>query len=289
MRTLTASLLAVLLAVPGLARAQEPPDGADQIEQIEQQLSGVLEDLEVLDAGSMTDEARISRLEARVARIETRLARSLDRANEIASSIFGWNADLLDVAPGAYGPEALGARAVLASTSDDGEFLARFLRDWARLQRTVERLRAARGELSAVVGDTRVCPVAGPHEFEDTWGAARAWGRTHKGTDMEAERGTHLVAIEAGRIIQADWHWAGGRGLYLLGAVTGDIYYYAHLDGYAPSIAPGVTVAAGDHVGYVGSTGNAHGYSHLHLGWMPGGGTLEDLENPYELLVTLCR
>jgi murein DD-endopeptidase MepM/ murein hydrolase activator NlpD len=285
MRSLTALLLAVLVTLPGVALAQEPPD--EQIERIEEELLAVLEDLEAEDGGALTDEARISRLEVRVTRIESRLARALDRANEIATGIFGWNARLLDVATGAYGPEAMAAMAVLAQAPADGELLKRFLQDWARLQRTVDRLRAMRGDLSTVVGDTRVCPVAGPHEFEDTWGEARAWGRSHKGTDIEADLGTMLVAIEAGRIIQADWHWAGGRGLYLLGAVSGDIYYYAHLDGYAPDIGPGVTVAAGDHVGYVGWTGNAD-VAHLHLGWMPGGGTLEDLENPYDLLVTLC-
>ena len=287
MRSLSALLLAVLLVLPGIAHAQDAPDGADQIEQIEDELASVLQDLEADDPGSLTDEAWIARLEARVSRIESRLARALDRANEIATGIFGWNARLLDVATGPYGPDALAAITVLATAPADGELLRRFLVDWARLQETVDRLRALRGDLTAVVGDTRVCPVAGPHEFDDTWGEARAWGRSHKGTDVEAERGTPLVAIEAGRIIQADWHWAGGRGLYLLGGVSGDIYYYAHLDGYAPGIAPGMTVAAGDHVGYVGWTGNAD-VAHLHLGWMPGGGTLEDLENPYELLVTLC-
>jgi murein DD-endopeptidase MepM/ murein hydrolase activator NlpD len=280
-------LLAAVLSLPAAVFAQDPPDRAQQIAQIEEQLTALADGLEAEDLASLTPEARIARLEARVALIESRLARGLDRANEIATGIFGWDARLLGVATDRYGPDAMAAMAVLASAPADAGLLSRFLWEWAQLERTVERLRLLRADLVAVVGDPRVCPVDGPHEFEDTWGEARAWGRSHKGTDMEAERGTHLVAIESGRIIQADWHWAGGRGLYLLGAVTGDVYYYAHLDGYAPGIEPGVTVTAGEHVGYVGWTGNAD-VSHLHLGWMPDGATLDDLENPYDLLVTLC-
>lgn len=287
MRRLTWMLIAVFLAVPGSALAQDAPDRADQIAEIEQQLRTVLEEVEIDDTASMTPEAGAARLKAKVARIESHLARQLDRANEVATAMFGRNARLLDVATGPHGPDALEAMTVLAAAPADPGLLGRFLGGWARLVATVERLRSVRGEMTAIVGGLRVCPVADHYDFDDTWGEARAWGRSHKGTDIEAERGTHLVAVEAGRIIQADWHWAGGRGLYLLGAVTGDIYYYAHLDGYAPGIAPGVTVGAGDHVGYVGWTGNAD-VAHLHLGWMPGGGTLDDLRNPYDLLVTIC-
>ncbi|NIR39172.1 MAG: hypothetical protein GWN07_25190, partial [Actinobacteria bacterium] len=36
----------------------------------------------------------------------------------------------------------------------------------------------------------RVCPVDGAVAFTDTWGAPRSGGRTHKGVDMIAARGT---------------------------------------------------------------------------------------------------
>ena len=138
----------------------------------------------------------------------------------------------------------------------------------------------------------RVCPVAGPVEFEDSWGEQRPWGRVHRGTDMDAARGTPLVAIERGTILQSGWHWAGGFGIYLLGERSGDVYYYAHLDGIRRGIRPGVDVELGELVGWVGFTGNA-GSAHLHFGWMPDHGAgwvdLEGLENPYPLLVRLCE
>ena len=131
---------------------------------------------------------------------------------------------------------------------------------------------------------TRVCPVAGAHTFRDSWGEPRPGGRTHKGVDMVGPLGTPLVAAESGVIYSPNWHYAGGIGLYLMGD-TGDVYYYAHLQGYAAGISDGVRVGGGQVIGYMGETGNAAG-PHLHLGYMPGGGPLT---NPYQLMVKLCR
>ena len=133
----------------------------------------------------------------------------------------------------------------------------------------------------------RTCPVGGGIRYEQDWGEDRPWGRDHKGIDLLAETGTPLVAIERGVVTQADWHWAGGLGIYLHGTTTGQDYYYAHLAGYAPDVGPGMTVDAGDLLGWVGSTGNAT-TPHLHLGWMPRGGGLDQLEDPYPLVESLC-
>jgi murein DD-endopeptidase MepM/ murein hydrolase activator NlpD len=131
----------------------------------------------------------------------------------------------------------------------------------------------------------RTCPVAGAHSFRDSWGEPRSGGRSHHGVDMIAPRGTPLVAIEVGTITSTGFHYAGGNGLYLRGD-SGDIYYYAHMDGYAGGIGAGVRVNKGQTIGYVGDTGNATGTPHLHLGYQPGGGPLT---NPYQLMVKLCR
>jgi len=131
----------------------------------------------------------------------------------------------------------------------------------------------------------RTCPVAGANTFRDSWGEPRSYrGGVHHGTDMVAAAGTPLVAIEAGIITQASWHWAGGNGLYIRGN-SGDIYYYAHMLNYTPGITAGVRVGVGQYVGYVGSTG-ASSMNHLHLGYQPGGGPMV---NPYQLMVKLCR
>jgi murein DD-endopeptidase MepM/ murein hydrolase activator NlpD len=130
---------------------------------------------------------------------------------------------------------------------------------------------------------TRVCPVDGAHTFRDSWGEARPGGRGHTGVDMMAPIGTPLVAIEAGVIWSPSWHYAGGIGLYIKGE-SGDMWYYAHMDGYAPGIQGGTQVVAGQLVGYVGNTGNAS-VPHLHLGWLVGGITYT---NPYPVVAGVC-
>ena len=131
-----------------------------------------------------------------------------------------------------------------------------------------------------------VCPVDGAVSFSDTWGAPRSGGRTHKGVDMSASRGTPLVAMEMGRIYRLSNSALGGLSVYLLGN-SGDIYYYAHMDSWADGLAGGQKVSAGDLLGTVGTTGNSPSWlPHLHLGWQPGGG---DWANPYPIVNDLCR
>lgn len=131
----------------------------------------------------------------------------------------------------------------------------------------------------------RTCPVDGANTFRDSWLEPRSYrGGKHHGTDLIAALGTPLVAIEAGYVYSMSWHWAGGNGLYIRGN-SGDIYYYAHMQKYAPGLSAGDRVAVGNLVGFVGSTGISS-INHLHLGYQPGGGPLV---NPYQLMVALCR
>ncbi len=132
----------------------------------------------------------------------------------------------------------------------------------------------------------RVCPVDGAVSFSDTWGAPRSGGRTHKGVDMSASRGTPLVAMEAGGIYYLSTSSLGGISVYLRGN-SGDIYYYAHLEAWADGLVAGPSVSVGDLLGYVGTSGNSPSWlPHLHLGWKPGGG---DWANPYPMVNALCR
>jgi murein DD-endopeptidase MepM/ murein hydrolase activator NlpD len=135
-----------------------------------------------------------------------------------------------------------------------------------------------------------VIPVAGvrAEELKNTWGAARSGGRTHKGVDIFAAKGTPVLAAAAGVVVQRDSGGAGGIALYQRGLDGRTIYYYAHLSGYRAGLKVGDLVRAGDTLGYVGSTGNVSGSPHLHFGistvtdpnrWRPG----REL-NPYELL-----
>ena len=175
----------------------------------------------------------------------------------------------------------------------DQRDLSNTLAAWNRFNRAVDTaldlrdLLRERLALPSVTG-VRVCPLESIDAFRQDWGDRRGW-RTHKGTDINASRGDRLVAVESGVITQMGWHYLGGNQVYLLGNVTGDVYYYAHLSGYADHLDVGVPVLAGQLIGYVGDTGNAD-VPHLHLGWMPGAERvdLSDLEDPYQLLVELC-
>lgn len=123
-------------------------------------------------------------------------------------------------------------------------------------------------------------PVAGPHSYTNDWGAPRSGGRTHKGCDVMAPRGTPVVAITSGVVEQRR---GGKAGLYVvLRGDNGHVYYYMHLDGFAAS----GRVRAGQIIGYVGDTGNARGCPHLHFEFHPNGG---GPVNPYPLLRAIDR
>jgi len=157
--------------------------------------------------------------------------------------------------------------------------------EWVVFQTAVERLRHTTEPYSP----KRVCPVSGSTRFRNEWEYPRPWGRIHKGVDMHAAAGTPLVAVEDGVVIQADWHYLGGRQVYFRADSTGDVYYYAHLESWPRWLWTGTRLEAGDYLGMVGSSGNAV-TSHLHLGWMPGSEAVDlvTLENAYFLMFELC-
>ncbi|HUG75606.1 MAG TPA: peptidoglycan DD-metalloendopeptidase family protein [Acidimicrobiia bacterium] len=159
-------------------------------------------------------------------------------------------------------------------------------------QEAAQRAAARRGGFATsahIDPSGRTCPIAPGYgnSFRDSWLEPRPYRNgVHHGTDLVGATGTPLVAMENGTIINGSpsWHWAGGNQLYLRGD-SGDIYYYAHLHGFAPGISSGTRVGVTQIIGYLGNTG-ASSTPHLHLGLQPGGGPMT---NPYQLLLKLCR
>ena len=112
-----------------------------------------------------------------------------------------------------------------------------------------------------------IIPVAGvkPEQLIDTFDAARSEGRVHDAIDIMAPAGTPVLAAADGRILKLFQSERGGTTIYQLGP-NHEVFYYAHLAGYAPGLAEGNNVRQGDVIAYVGDTGNAGpGNYHLHF------------------------
>lgn len=109
----------------------------------------------------------------------------------------------------------------------------------------------------------RVFPVQGfSGPVQDHWGSVLG------GSDLMAPRGTPIVVMEPGKVIESGWDNVGGNSLLVQGN-DGNQYYYAHFD--SPSaLKVGQQVAAGQYVAPVGNTGDAKGGpTHLHIGIGP--------------------
>jgi peptidoglycan LD-endopeptidase LytH len=113
-------------------------------------------------------------------------------------------------------------------------------------------------------------PVAGMSaaQLVDTYTQSRAGGaRVHNAIDIMAPRGTPVIAAATGTVEKLYFSRGGGGISAYVRSEDGQwIYYYAHLDAYAPGLAEGQRVALGQAIGTVGSTGNANPAGpHLHF------------------------
>lgn len=111
-------------------------------------------------------------------------------------------------------------------------------------------------------------PVAGVKagDLTDTFTQARGRGRVHDAIDIMAPRGTPVVAANDGHVVKLFTSVPGGLTVYEFDPENRVIYYYAHLDRYAPGLREGQTLHRGDPIGFVGSTGNASADApHLHF------------------------
>jgi hypothetical protein len=149
---------------------------------------------------------------------------------------------------------------------------------------------------------TLIFPVAGPTTYVDDFGQPRAGG-AHQGNDLMAAKKTPAVAVEAGKV--KFWTTSANAGcmLYLYGA-SGTMYEYIHLNNdltmkndnrgkcvpgvaFAKGLKSGQRVELGQHIAYVGDSGDADGIQpHLHFERHPGGGAAT---NPFRWLNRLPR
>jgi peptidoglycan hydrolase-like protein with peptidoglycan-binding domain len=144
-----------------------------------------------------------------------------------------------------------------------------------------------------------VFPVDGPHHFSDSFWAGRSQG-FHTGQDIIADKMTPVVAAADGVVRLVNWtnqsHMNPDRCCTLvIRHDDGWESWYIHLDndttgtddgrgwGIKKNITPGVRVTAGQHIAWVGDSGNAENTTpHLHFELHAPDGTVV---NPYSSLV----
>lgn len=112
----------------------------------------------------------------------------------------------------------------------------------------------------------------------DDFGSSRTYGyaRKHLGHDMMGSVGTPIIAVESGTVEALGWNQYGGWRIGIRSFDKKRYYYYAHLrkdHPYQSGLKEGMTVTAGDVIGYLGMTGysakenvNNINTPHLHFG-----------------------
>jgi Peptidase family M23 len=146
---------------------------------------------------------------------------------------------------------------------------------------------ACAGTASAAV-PRLIFPVVAKTTYYDDFGAPRPSGG-HQGNDLMAEKRSHVVAVEAGRVVKWTTSRNAGCMLYLHGR-SGTTYMYIHLNNdrtlkndnrggcrngiaYAPGLTSNQQVQAGQLIAFVGDSGDANGIaSHLHFEVHPNDG-----------------
>lgn len=103
-----------------------------------------------------------------------------------------------------------------------------------------------------------ICPVS---RSQFTVSAYYGDGRNHKGIDLAADRGTPIFAAASGKVTFAGWDGDYGYTIVIQHS-NGMKTRYAHAN--ALCVATGATVAQGDMIATVGSTGWSTG-NHLHF------------------------
>lgn len=138
--------------------------------------------------------------------------------------------------------------------------------------------RPSRKMSKKAVGKSLAFPVAGKRSHVGSfWGDDRDGGRrSHEGIDIFARKGTPVVAISDGIIVDKGVTPRGGRILWLQSSHYPMQAYYAHLDQW--HVRAGQYVRKGQVIGTVGKSGNARTTPpHLHFGLYTEDGAV----NPY--------
>ena len=167
-------------------------------------------------------------------------------------------------------------RAAAAPSAEQARRRAVERRADARTKALTELAAQAEAQAERLRLNQWVMPLSG-YRISAPFGATGLWANGHTGLDLAAPSGTPLVAIANGVVTEAGYDGAYGYKT-VLRLEDGTELWYAHQSAIAVGV--GEQVAAGELIGYVGSTGRVTG-PHLHLEYRPGDAPLD----PYDALV----
>lgn len=156
--------------------------------------------------------------------------------------------------------------------TNDEEMYQQMLEEaWAADEELNARLEAALAALAAkevkqhpVSDGSLIWPVSVNYNtISSPYGTRTIWGRQsfHYGIDIPAPAGSNVYAAQAGVVEYSEWHYSYGN-FVVINHGGGYTTLYAHNTSNAVSV--GQTVAQGDVIAYVGTTGSSTG-NHCHL------------------------
>lgn len=132
------------------------------------------------------------------------------------------------------------------------------------VQRTVSNVTVASSGVNTSnkvvnLGISLIRPVSGV--VTSRFGAR--WGRSHKGLDIGAPKGTTIVAAASGTVTFSQYGYGGGYGNHIvISHANGVQTLYGHCTSLL--VNKGAHVTQGQAIATVGNTGNSQG-NHLHL------------------------
>lgn len=100
--------------------------------------------------------------------------------------------------------------------------------------------------------------------------------RPHTGIDYAADRGTPVLSVGDGMVIEKGWDRKGGGNYVKIRHNGTYTTLYMHLEGFAKGLTTGKKVRQGDVIGYVGSTGLSTG-PHLDFRFYRNGQPIDPL------------